>query len=473
MLTDNSFLKIGKSFPPDCAKHRLERYKANKDIFEDKHEKVYKEQFRRIDRVIGNFSTVVSYATILNYQKLISIKIADLVFGEPPQITIKDNQDLINQIILDTDLFNKLYMSVIDISRYGDTIFMISDNGVDVIAPSQWFPVVNEYNMRTFKAHVFAYIYIIEKNENKIKYGLKVQIHNVNVPEQCEEHTYSLSGQPGSFKIEKELTNKKELMVETNLNSCPVFRIANLLTSDRLFGIDDYRSIDSIIAELMVRISQISKVLDKFASPSMTGPQSALDFDEQLQQWVLKVGDYFPRNTEEDPKPEYLVWDAGMEANFKQIELLINQLYMISEMGSAIFGDLNNKTGDVPSGTALRRLMMSPLAKARRIANHYDVPLKKMLALLAEQRGISINASDITIKWNDGLPADPSEDAEIANIRTGGKATLSQLTAIKRLDNMSDNEADLELSLIRADETENTIGTYPANEPESVLNEEF
>ena len=62
----------------------------------------------------------------------------------------------------------------------------------------------------------------------------------------------------------------------------------------------------------------------------------------QLDFFVFaKVGDYFPCDSD-TVKPEYLVWDASMDANFKQIELLTNQLYTISEMGSAVFGDLTN-----------------------------------------------------------------------------------------------------------------------------------
>lgn len=99
----------------------------------------------------------------------------------------------------------------------------------------------------------------------------------------------------------------------------------------------------------------------------------------QLDFFVFaKVGDYFPCDSD-TVKPEYLVWDASMDANFKQIGLLTNQLYTISEMGSAVFGDLTNKAGDVPSGSALRRLMMSPLVKARRIANRFDPILKKII----------------------------------------------------------------------------------------------
>lgn len=473
MLTDLSWLDIGKPFPPSCARNRLERYKENRELFEDKHYDVYKEQFRRIERVIGNFGEVVSYATIVNYQKLISLKTADLAFGEKPNITVADDtkQAIIDDIIINTELLDKLYMSAIDVSRYGDTIIMITPDGnVDVVSPALWFPVVDEVNLKRFKYHVFGYIYII--NSKSDTYGLKVQIHNPSEPNQCEERNYQLSGTLSSgFKIVKDLTKVNKMKVETQLNSCPVYRISNILTSDRIFGLDDYRSVDSLISELMVRISQISKVLDKFAQPSMTGPQSALQMDELTGQWILKIGDYFPRNTSDEPEPKYLTWDAGMEANFKQIELIINQLYTISEMGSALLGDLSNKTGDVPSGSALRRLMMSPLAKARRITNQYDTPVKKMLSVLANMQGVDIKPSEITIKWNDGLPADPAEDAEIASVRTGGKPTLSQYTAIQRLDNMSSADVDTELEMIQADTLESTAGTMIPFEPETVESE--
>lgn len=469
MLTDLSFLERGKPFPPDCTKNRLKRYKENKELFEDKHENVYREQFRRIDRVIGNFSMVISYAVIANFQKLLSTKTADLVFGESPKISVSDDniQAVLNQIVIDTQLWDKLYMSAIDASRYGDTVIMQTKTNVDVVSPTLWFPVVDQFNLRQFKYHVFCYPYLIDTERKQ--YGLKVQIHEPNDPGVCQEQLYMLNGHPGSFKIGKALQKAKDILIETALDSCPVYRVSNMLTSDRIFGLDDYRSVDSIISEIMVRVSQVSKVLDKFASPSMTGPASALEFDETAQEYRVKVGNFFPRNNESDPKPEYLIWDASMDANFKQIEQLTNLLYTISEMGSAIFGDLSNKTGDVPSGSALRRLMMSPLAKARRIANRYDPVIKKLLSNLAQQRGTEIKPADITITWCDGLPADPAENANIANIRTGGKPTLSQWTAIKRLDDMSDSDADAELGLIQGDETVASAGTMPPLEDNTAV----
>lgn len=261
-------------------------------------------------------------------------------------------------------------------------------------------------------------------------------------------------------------------MLETKLPVCPVFRVSNVKTTDRLFGIDDYQSIDSIVSELMVRVSQISKVLDKHANPSMSGPEGAMELDNATGEWRFRIGDYYPRRSNDEPDVNYITWDASMDANFKQIEILTNQLYTISEMGSAIFGDVTGKTGEVPSGSALRRLMMSPLAKARRVSNSFDPVLKKLISACAALKGIAVDAKDITITWNDGLPDDEAENANIMAVRTGNRPTISQHTAIRRLDDMSEEEAAAELDEIRADDAAADMGSAPPAETENESFEE-
>ena len=458
MLTDLSFLEYGKKWPPDSEQERLKTYDDNRRIFENEHSEIYRKQMRRIERVIGNFSDVISFAVIFNYQKLISIKIADLIFGEPPKITLEDDtkQSTLDEIMQTVNLNELLYQSALDVSRFADSIIMLSQSKTgspELLAtpPRHWFPVVDKANIKKILYHVFCWPYQEEK-----RWYLKVQIHKPDEPGVCDEQVYELLGSSDRHTIGRSVKSE-EPMIDTRLNICPVFRVSNTLTTDRVFGIDDYQDIDSIVSELIVRISQISKVLDIHSNPSMSGPAGALEFDDMTQSYRLKVGNYFPLEggEEGDARPQYLTWDASFDANFKQIELLINQLYTISEMGAAIFGDLTQKSGQVPSGSALRRLMMSPLSKAKRIRNRYDRELKAMLAACCSIKGLNIKPTDISIRWNDGLPSDPLEDAQIAQMRTGGNQTLSQWTAVKRLDNLADKDADAELEMIRQDENAN------------------
>lgn len=465
MLTNLDFLKLGSSWPPENEIYRLEKYHKNQMIFEGEHEQVYKESFKRITRVIGNFEDIVSYSVIANFQKLISLKIADFLLGEPPKITCGDDnskhQTTLDTISENSDLVNTCYSAAIDISRYGDSVFNVykDEEGkgiIDITQPSFYFKIVDAKNIKKVLHHVLAHTYEVTQSESslfstkeyKVKY-LYVQVHSKGF---YEEITYRINNRNIIDGVVEEL--KK---VDTGLDDFAIVPVHNLLTSDRVYGIDDYADLDSIISEIEVRISQISKILDKHAEPSVQGPESALERDYDTGEYKLKMGNYFIRGTTEDPPVEYVTWEAQLEANFKQIEKLINILAVISEMGSAIF-DNEQKAGQIASGTALRRMMISPLAKVNRSRMRFDSAIKKAIKLASQLGGeniIDLSKEKINIFWNDGLPDDPKEQAEIMGIRTGNKSTLSQFSAIQRLDSLSDGDTQKELEAILKDEKDN------------------
>ena len=157
MLTNLDFLKEGKPFPPVSQRERLINYEQNKRLFENQHSEVYKEQFTRIERVIGNFEQIISYSTVFNFQKLMTLKIADFVFGAKPKITVSDEkkQKVVDKIVHQSDLYNRLYMSAIDTSRYGNSVLQLFETrfggvGLNVTSPALWFPVVSHDNIQEF-----------------------------------------------------------------------------------------------------------------------------------------------------------------------------------------------------------------------------------------------------------------------------------------------------------------------------------
>lgn len=454
MLTSLDFLNIGQEFPPKCEHKRLEMCRKNRQLFESEHAEVYAQDLKRIERVIGNFQDVVSYPVVLNFQKLMSLKIADLLLGEPPQITCGEpdskEQGTIKKIMESSDLNNTNYQAAIDVSRYGDGLLLIrrTDKGgiIDITQPSIWFPVVSKDNVREIVNHVLAWTY-----EDKEKRYLKAQIHYIGY---YIERLYLLSRDTIASQIGEDVN------IKTGLDGFAIVQIPNVITSDRVTGIDDYTDVDSIISELIVRVGQVARILDKHADPSMSGPASALERDAVTGEWRLKMGSYFTRDSAEDPDVKYITWDGQLTASFTQIEKLTNILYTISEMGSALFGDLTSSTGQVPSGSALKRLMISPLSKVNRIRMRFDPAIKQAIYLCSQLDGYSkLDKSQINIIWKDGLPSDEKELAEIMNIRTGQKATISQSSAIKRMDDVSETEAENELAKIQDDEA--TIATTP------------
>ena len=115
-----------------------------------------------------------------------------------------------------------------------------------------------------------------------------------------------------------------------------------------------------------IRVAQISRILDKHADPNLYGPDSALEHDAQTGEWKFRGGGkFYPVGPGEQP-PGYVTWDGQLDAAFREIELLMEQLYILSETSAAAFGQL--KSGLAESGSALRRLMMAPLAKVNRLS---------------------------------------------------------------------------------------------------------
>src|SRR5699024_6617055 len=134
---------------------------------------------------------------------------------------------------------------------------------IDVSQPPIWFKVVDPENIKKILYHVLAWTYQQDKNEY-----LKVRIHEKG---QYTEREYRIQDN----RIKSQTVDDR--VIKTDLKDFAVVPISNVITSDRVYGIDDYRDIDSIISELLVRVGQIARIVDKHASPSGAGLQTALE----------------------------------------------------------------------------------------------------------------------------------------------------------------------------------------------------
>lgn len=446
MLTSLDFINPGQTWPPPSDRERLDRYAYNRALFANECDDKYQEQADRIGRVIGNYEKLISYHIALNYPKRISVKTADLLLGEPPKIEAGNQTDIVDAIIARSSLIGgPLREAVLDISMCGDGLLYDrkTDTGavIDIAVPETWFPVVSPDNVKEITYHVLGWTYDEGTKDNKKTY-LKLCIHERG---KYTNRIHILDG--GTIGDQQ----GEDEVVYTGLDDFAILHIPNTTTSRNLFGQDDYADIDSIVSELEVRLAQIAKVLDKHTEPTMQGPACAL-VDDGNGGKMFPVGNYISNMDDmgNTANVGYLTWDAQMSANFQMIDKLIDQLYTQSEMGAAIFGDVANKSGSIPSGTALRRMMISPLAKVSRIREKLDPALKKALKMAAQLDGVHID--DISITWQDGLPDDPLESAQIMQIRTNNKATISQYSAIQQLDGRTDDDINAELELIRQDD---------------------
>lgn len=460
MLTSIEQIGIGAKWPPEGELERLERYEMNKRLFEGRHELVYKDWIRLL-----RDDKKATLELILNWHKRLTTLWADLLLGERPRITAGGKntreQQQLEAIIENNDFFNVAYDVAMDISRYGTGIFKLRYDGRAIIEstpPALWFPVVMPDNIKDVQAHVIAWTFEVPAptlfNRNKKITYLRLEIHEKG---KITNKLYELKD--GIIKQElniKEFYEDIEPEQTTGIDDFLVVPVHNLLTSDRVYGQDDYSDLDSIIQELEIRVAQISRILDKHADPNMAGPAWVLEKNELGEYVVVGGGKYFPVN-KDDPVPQYITWDGQLEAAFREIDLLMEQLYTLSETSAAAFGQL--KSGLAESGSALRRLMMAPLAKVNRIRMRLDPAIKKVLKLASQleaKYGNGVELQSINIGWNDGLPQDEKEQAEIYStlVQNG---LMSRETAIKRLFEFDAETLREELTKIAAENEKTSL----------------
>ena len=117
------------------------------------------------------------------------------------------------------------------------------------------------------------------------------------------------------------------------------------------------------------------------------------------------------------------------------------------------------------SGLAIKWRMNSLLAKVNRKKQYYAKGLKQIFFLAQKlEEALEIAEYEITIpvlNFQDGLPKDEMEQANIMAIRSGGAKTISQKSAIMLLNNMTEEQAETEIERITKEE-ESSMETAPS-----------
>ena len=214
-----------------------------------------------------------------------------------------------------------------------------------------------------------------------------------------------------------------------------------------LFGASDLEIVESVISEIVARLTQISINNNKFANPTVIVEEEALSENEDGS-YSFKTGNALVETKEGKGTSRYLESSATYDSCFKELEFLVNQLAVLSELGKSVLG--LDESGIAQSGLAMQYKLMSPLSKAKRITRLLNNSLVKEIKLLAELDGYIID--DIKVTWFDALPSDEIADSEYVTSRINNK-TMTIVDGIKYLDeNISDEEAEKKAELIKEEQ---------------------
>ena len=436
-----SFIQIGEKWPPKGHRERLERYATNKKLFLGKHDSVYLEHMmERMD--VNHYQNLIQIAA--NFPGAVTKLYADLLFGEEPTYSTKDDQEWLDNFVERNNLKSKNYKAGLAQSYRGDAIYKLTmKNGnaqVSVVPSRHWFPVTAKDNVNEVKADVIAYTEKIDDKNEK----LHVEIHEPGV---IEYRTYRVKN--GEIKSMINKPNQEQTGVDRSL----IFHVPNLQIDDRLFGIDDYSEADSLFTELDTRLSQIAKILDNHSSPNMSGPRKNTELDAQTGQQRVDVGGKYFSVEGDEPEPKYLTWDGKLSANFEFLDRILDMLYIVTDTNAAAFSLFEN--GSIPSGSAMRRLLTRTIARTSRKRLPFADVLPELIVTANKLEANNIHGvseiESVSVEFKDGLPNDEVEQAEIMKKRTAGRPTISQESAIKSLDNKTGEELEEEMQRIKED----------------------
>lgn len=376
----------------------------------------------------------------LNYFKLITLKIADLVCSYTPSVKSKEHQEKVDEILKRIDFKNYIYNTVVDTLKLGgSTRLLYKDNNMathTVINQDMFFPILK--NDMSYKIDSYLILNLITINQNTQEQQLIEQHHFKGY---YILKKWNVSAMNVGTLISEERIN-------TGLDDFAIIYYSNIKNSmTDIFGESDLRIIESIISEIKVRLMQISINNNKFSNPTVIVEPDALTENEDGS-YSFKTGEAYTESQESKGTTRYLESNATYDSCFKELEFLIKQLAVLSELGMSVMG--LDESGLATSGIAMQYKLMSPLSKAKRVTRLINDTVKQEITYLCKLDGVVVD--DIEIEWYDALPDDPKSDVDYVTSRINNK-TMTIVDAIKYLnENISDEDAEAKAEEIKAEQ---------------------
>ncbi|MFA5387860.1 MAG: phage portal protein, partial [Candidatus Paceibacterota bacterium] len=462
-------------FPNAKEKARLDDYEYYRRLFLGKHF----EAFRiKIDDEKYNRAYAKLRYLVVNFAGLLSKIMADMLFSEPPTITLPDgDQGWVDAFWRENKMDVQCYESALGNSYNGDAVFKMragkrntADDDSTVIVedmtPRIYFPEIDGFNVRAEP----------DKTELKWTFQIKDQLYlrkEIHTSGKIENKIYEMKGDKIMSEVGFGMVGL-ELEAEqmTNINEPLIVHVPNWKTGDRFFGLSDYHDLTTLFYALNNRITKVDNILDKHGDPILMVPPGVLDEKGNVKKKALGVIEVEPG---ENGKPEYIVWDASLDAAFKEVEKLVDFLYLTAEISPDLLG-MGEGVSD--SGRALKFKLMRTLAKTARKRLYYDQAIKQLVynaQVFAKANNLKVGGKALTkdpvkpeIDWKDGLPIDNTElQADIIQAIDAG--IESKKGAIMKLDDVDEQSAKDKLAEIEKEQPKVELPAMKLGEGEKLV----
>lgn len=452
------------SFPREADQQRLARYEHFDKLYKGNHYDAYLKaggknvarQYERLKYIAANFAGLMSRT------------LADVLFGENLVVDVNpdDKQDDPNQLFVDAlmeqnQLITQLYESELVNSRKGDDVFkirsgqrnpLVTDSPNEVIieqiGPNNYFP---EFDASSGRNNAYRDILMMKFNQGKdVYYHKEIHIPGEIIHEiwSYDENAKRLGAQhdPKDFGYQE--------MEQTGINRSLIFHTPNVRDGSGFWGTSDYSDLDSLFYAINNRLTKSDAAIDKHGDPLLAVPPGVIDENGQVHKsdmGLIEVDNETPGFN----KPEYIVWDAKLEAAWMELDKLLSILFAVSEIAPALFG--MDKDGKIESGRALKFKLLTTIRKRNRKRLYYDQTIKDMIQTSQEfalANNLTVNGQkpqDVirpTVKWSDGIVNDETEQVDIA-VKRIDAGLSSAADEIAKLDGLTPDEAQAKADKIR------------------------
>lgn len=279
---------------------------------------------------------------------------------------IKITIDSEAQALWDAISENCNFMSVlkevcIDNSRFGDALFKVAFKNDEVkifsVCPDCWFPVFHQGNLNELMGHILVFDIVhngkIFKHIEKIHKGF------------IENEVWEVS----NGVLARRVANIEEFGLEPvddfsgRWNDFVLFPVKNTTESDTFYGESDYKSCESIVEEIMLTVSQNSKIINRHANPKLAGSIENTELNPLTGERHFPNSDFITMG-KDGQRPEYITADLQAGAIRTHIDTLLQFFYILTKTPPQAYGiDI----GSNMSGESLKVILSTAMAKVNDI----------------------------------------------------------------------------------------------------------
>ncbi len=233
----------------------------------------------------------------------------------------------------------------------------------------------------------------------------------------------------------------------TELDYIPVYWVDNIKTGRNIFGMSDYDDLRSLFEDLTRNQSQIATQLKKHASAKMAVPVGVLDEFGKVRTENTEMFEVPSEKEDGMVIPQYIVnANPLIDSAFKEQEKILEAIARVADISTLLMDW--NVTGGAEKVGALKLRILPTLAKVKRKLRPYRRVITDMMVDAMEWEGVAtLQPSDVTLEFNDGLPSDPLEDTQVETLRmNAGIQTVED--AVRNLDKLEGEQLATKVQMI-------------------------